>query len=120
MSYNYTTAEHPARQKIVVVGERPNGCAPGLAPRQPQVVSVLVMVGTSDFGHKDTTPAWYLTHNIENPIGISSMERMANLEEKSHSLLAWNLPLAQYPKLLDLVGTSTCSRFRELEHMASP
>jgi len=37
-----------------------------------------------------------LTHDVESPIGMSRMERMADLEERYGFLSAWNLPLAEY------------------------
>ena len=38
-----------------------------------------------------------LTHDVESPIGLDRMERMADIEQKYGFLSAWNLPLAQYP-----------------------
>lgn len=37
-----------------------------------------------------------LTHDVESPLGVSRMERMADLEERYGFRSAWNLPLAQY------------------------
>jgi 2-polyprenyl-3-methyl-5-hydroxy-6-metoxy-1,4-benzoquinol methylase/peptidoglycan/xylan/chitin deacetylase (PgdA/CDA1 family) len=37
-----------------------------------------------------------LTHDVESPIGMSRMERMADLEERYGFLSAWNLPLVEY------------------------
>ena len=45
-----------------------------------------------------------LTHDVEGPLGMSRMERMADLEERYNFRSAWNLPLAQYEidwKLID-------------------
>jgi peptidoglycan/xylan/chitin deacetylase (PgdA/CDA1 family) len=38
-----------------------------------------------------------LTHDVEGPLGLSRMERMADLEERYGFLSSWNLPLAQFP-----------------------
>ena len=45
-----------------------------------------------------------LTHDVEGPIGMRQMERMADLEERYNFRSAWNLPLAQYEIDWDLVG----------------
>jgi peptidoglycan/xylan/chitin deacetylase (PgdA/CDA1 family) len=37
-----------------------------------------------------------LTHDVEAPLGMSRMERMADLEERYNFRSSWNLPLAQY------------------------
>jgi peptidoglycan/xylan/chitin deacetylase (PgdA/CDA1 family) len=37
-----------------------------------------------------------LTHDVEGPLGMSRMERMADLEERYNFRSSWNLPLAQY------------------------
>jgi peptidoglycan/xylan/chitin deacetylase (PgdA/CDA1 family) len=37
-----------------------------------------------------------LTHDVEGPLGMSQMERMADLEERYNVRSSWNLPLAQY------------------------
>jgi hypothetical protein len=37
-----------------------------------------------------------LTHDVESPLGMARMERMADLEERWGFRSAWNLPLAQY------------------------
>jgi len=37
-----------------------------------------------------------LTHDVESPLGMSRMERMADLEERYNFRSSWNLPLAQY------------------------
>ncbi len=37
-----------------------------------------------------------LTHDVEGPLGMSRMERMADLEQRYNFRSAWNLPLAQY------------------------
>src|SRR5580704_1330636 len=37
-----------------------------------------------------------LTHDVEAPLGMSRMERMAELEERYNFRSSWNLPLAQY------------------------
>lgn len=37
-----------------------------------------------------------LTHDVESPLGVSRMERMADLEERYGFRSSWNLPLAQY------------------------
>jgi peptidoglycan/xylan/chitin deacetylase (PgdA/CDA1 family) len=45
-----------------------------------------------------------LTHDVEGPLGMSRMERMADLEERYNFRSAWNLPLSQYEidwKLID-------------------
>jgi len=45
-----------------------------------------------------------LTHDVEGPLGMSRMERMADLEERYNFRSSWNLPLAQYEidwKLID-------------------
>jgi peptidoglycan/xylan/chitin deacetylase (PgdA/CDA1 family) len=45
-----------------------------------------------------------LTHDVEGPLGMSRMERMADLEEQYNFRSSWNLPLAQYEidwKLID-------------------
>ncbi len=38
-----------------------------------------------------------LTHDVESPLGVERMERMADIEQKHGFLSSWNLPLAQYP-----------------------
>jgi peptidoglycan/xylan/chitin deacetylase (PgdA/CDA1 family) len=38
-----------------------------------------------------------LTHDVESPLGLERMERMAELEEEYGFRSMWNLPLAQYP-----------------------
>jgi hypothetical protein len=38
-----------------------------------------------------------LTHDVESPLGMERMERMAELEERYGFRSAWNLPLAQFP-----------------------
>ena len=45
-----------------------------------------------------------LTHDVEGPIGMRQMERMADLEERYNFRSAWNLPLAQYEIDWNLVG----------------
>lgn len=37
-----------------------------------------------------------LTHDVESPLGVSRIERMADLEERYGFRSSWNLPLAQY------------------------
>jgi len=37
-----------------------------------------------------------LTHDVEGPVGMSRMERMADLEERYNFRSSWNLPLGQY------------------------
>jgi peptidoglycan/xylan/chitin deacetylase (PgdA/CDA1 family) len=38
-----------------------------------------------------------LTHDVEGPLGVERMERMADIEQKYGFFSSWNLPLAQYP-----------------------
>jgi peptidoglycan/xylan/chitin deacetylase (PgdA/CDA1 family) len=38
-----------------------------------------------------------LTHDLEGPLGMKRMERMAELEERYGFRSSWNLPLAQFP-----------------------
>jgi peptidoglycan/xylan/chitin deacetylase (PgdA/CDA1 family) len=38
-----------------------------------------------------------LTHDVEGPLGVQRMERMADVEQRLGFLSSWNLPLAQYP-----------------------
>jgi peptidoglycan/xylan/chitin deacetylase (PgdA/CDA1 family) len=62
----------------------------------------LEALGLSDGWHIGFWPAGancciVLTHDVESPLGIDRMERMADLEEKYGFRSAWNLPLAQYP-----------------------
>jgi peptidoglycan/xylan/chitin deacetylase (PgdA/CDA1 family) len=48
-----------------------------------------------------------LTHDVEGPLGMSRMERMADLEERYNFHSAWNLPLSQYAidwKLIERLG----------------
>lgn len=61
----------------------------------------LERIGAGDGWHIGFWPQGYdtcvvLTHDVESPIGMSRMERMADLEERYGFLSAWNLPLAEY------------------------
>jgi len=38
-----------------------------------------------------------LTHDVESPLGVRRMERIADIEQQHGFLSSWNLPLAQYP-----------------------
>jgi peptidoglycan/xylan/chitin deacetylase (PgdA/CDA1 family) len=38
-----------------------------------------------------------LTHDVESPLGIRRMEKMADVEQKYGFLSSWNLPLSEYP-----------------------
>lgn len=62
----------------------------------------LATVGANDGWHIGFWPAGanccvVLTHDVESPLGLSRVERMADLEERYGFRSAWNLPLAQYP-----------------------
>jgi peptidoglycan/xylan/chitin deacetylase (PgdA/CDA1 family) len=37
-----------------------------------------------------------LTHDVESPLGVARMERMADVEQRLGFVSSWNLPLAQY------------------------
>jgi len=46
-----------------------------------------------------------LTHDVESPLGMERMERMAEIEERHGFRSAWNLPLVQFPIDWDRVAS---------------
>jgi peptidoglycan/xylan/chitin deacetylase (PgdA/CDA1 family) len=61
----------------------------------------MVAMGETDAWHIGFWPegkrcAIVLTHDVEGPVGVARMERMADLEQRFGFLSSWNLPLNEY------------------------
>jgi peptidoglycan/xylan/chitin deacetylase (PgdA/CDA1 family) len=70
--------------------------------RRHWLKTCLQTMNTSDAWHIGFWPdgmksCIVLTHDVEGPVGMGKMERMADLEERYNFRSAWNLPLAQFP-----------------------